>query len=152
MARKRLSIIPRSERGQSAVELAVALPVLVLILMGTLDFGRAFYAYINITNAAREGAQYGTGFPTNTTGITTRVNNEFGCTGGGCVTVNIICLDYYTNSQIDCSSAHIGDRIRVTVNYNFNFLTTGMLPFGNSIAMSNFATMAIINGQSPSHP
>ncbi len=152
MARRHRSVQSRDERGQSAVELAVTLPVLLLILIGTLDFGRAFYSYINITNAAREGAQYGTGFPTNTAGITTRVNNEFGCTGGGCVTVNVVCLDYYTNSQIDCSSAHIGDRIGVTVIYNFNLLTTGMLPFGNSIAMSNFATMAIINGQLPAHP
>ena len=46
-------------RGQSLVEFALVLPLLVLIVFGVLDLGRAFYALITITNAAREGARYG---------------------------------------------------------------------------------------------
>jgi len=34
--------------------------MLILVLVGILDFGRAFYAYNAISNAAREGARYGT--------------------------------------------------------------------------------------------
>ncbi len=158
MARDHRHLLRRGERGQSAVELGLAFPVLLLILMGILDFGRAYFAYVSITNAAREGAQYGTWFPTdangntNTTAIASYVAQELQNTGISGQTVNVVCLDYYTNSQIDCSSAHIGDRIGVTVTYNFSLLTTGILPFGNSIPMSNFATMAIIKGQCPSHP
>ena len=46
-------------RGQSYVELAFALPALVLILVLAADFGRLFYTYVEVINAARAGAQYG---------------------------------------------------------------------------------------------
>ena len=49
----------RRERGQSLVETAVVLPILLLLLAATVDFGRAFDAYIVLTNAAREGARFG---------------------------------------------------------------------------------------------
>lgn len=48
----------RAEGGQSLVETALMLPILLLLLVGIVDFGRAFYAYIAVTNAAREGARY----------------------------------------------------------------------------------------------
>ncbi len=49
----------RKEKGQSLVELAIILPLLLLILLGIIDFGRVFYSYVTITNASREGARYG---------------------------------------------------------------------------------------------
>ncbi len=49
----------KRERGQSLVELAIMLPILLIILLGVVDFGRVFYAYVTITNASREGARYG---------------------------------------------------------------------------------------------
>jgi len=42
-------------RGQSLVEFALILPVLLLTLMGIFDFGRAIFAYNAVSNAAREG-------------------------------------------------------------------------------------------------
>jgi hypothetical protein len=48
----------RSERGAALVELAVSLPLLILLLVGTADFARVFYFTIELTNAARAGAQY----------------------------------------------------------------------------------------------
>jgi len=47
-----------TERGQSVVEFALVFPILILILMGTIDFGRLFYSYVTVTNAARVGAEY----------------------------------------------------------------------------------------------
>ncbi len=47
----------RSERGASAVELALLLPVLLILIGGIIDFGRAFSAQASITSAAREGAR-----------------------------------------------------------------------------------------------
>ena len=44
-------------RGQSLVEFALLLPVLLVILLGTFDFGRAIYAYNAVSNAAREGGR-----------------------------------------------------------------------------------------------
>jgi len=47
------------EEGSALVELAVCLPLLALILVGTADFARVFYTTIQLTNAARAGAQFG---------------------------------------------------------------------------------------------
>ena len=47
------------EHGQAIVELALVLPVLVLVLFGTLEFGRVFNAWVIVTQAAREGARVG---------------------------------------------------------------------------------------------
>lgn len=47
----------KNKRGQSLVELALILPIIVLLLFGTVEFGRVFYSYITITSAVREGAR-----------------------------------------------------------------------------------------------
>ncbi len=57
------------ERGQSLVELSVALPLLLLFLLGTLDVGRAFFDYIQMRNAVVEGATFGQRQPFDTGGI-----------------------------------------------------------------------------------
>ena len=47
----------RSERGQAMVEMAIALPVFILIMVAVLDAGRVFNVWITVTNGAREGAR-----------------------------------------------------------------------------------------------
>jgi Flp pilus assembly protein TadG len=47
-----------SEKGATAVEMAIVLPLLILILLGIMEFGRAFYVQISLSQAAREGARY----------------------------------------------------------------------------------------------
>lgn len=49
----------RRAKGQSLAELALLLPLLLLILMGCLDLGRAFATWLTLANRAREGARYG---------------------------------------------------------------------------------------------
>ena len=49
----------RGRAGQSLVEMAMVLPVLALLTFGLVDFGRAYYFQVAITNAAREGARTG---------------------------------------------------------------------------------------------
>lgn len=46
--------------GQTLVEFAITLPVLLLLLFGTIEFGRAFQAWVTLENAAREAARYTT--------------------------------------------------------------------------------------------
>lgn len=46
------------ERGQAAVEFALALPIALLLLFGTLDFARAVWQTDQLAYAAREGARY----------------------------------------------------------------------------------------------
>lgn len=47
----------RGERGQSLIELALSLPILVFLLMGGADFARAYSAQVGVLNAARVGAE-----------------------------------------------------------------------------------------------
>ncbi|MBC7263108.1 MAG: pilus assembly protein [Chloroflexi bacterium] len=61
------------QRGDSLVEFAIILPVLLLILMAILDFGRAAYVYNVVANAAREGARYAMVAPTDIAGIQSAV-------------------------------------------------------------------------------
>jgi hypothetical protein len=56
MKRQRAATGPR-DRGAAAVEFALLLPVLLLLLFGIIDFGRAINAQITLTQAAREGAR-----------------------------------------------------------------------------------------------
>ncbi len=49
--------IARSEQGATAIEFALLLPVLIMILVGTFEFGLAYNNYLAITHAAREGAR-----------------------------------------------------------------------------------------------
>jgi Flp pilus assembly protein TadG len=62
----------RSERGANLVEFALVAPVLVILLLGIADVGRAFYDYISLTNAVREGARYATRRPLETENIQKR--------------------------------------------------------------------------------
>jgi Flp pilus assembly protein TadG len=65
----------QSERGQSLVELAITLPILILLLLGTLDFGMAIFSYSMLRDAAQEGAFYGSFNPSNVTEIENRARN-----------------------------------------------------------------------------
>lgn len=49
----------RRQRGQSLVEFALMAPLLMLLVLATIDGARAVFAYNTIANAAREGARYG---------------------------------------------------------------------------------------------
>ena len=49
--------IIKSEKGASAVEFALILPILIILVFGIVQFGIAFNNYITITHAAREGAR-----------------------------------------------------------------------------------------------
>lgn len=44
-------------RGQALVEFALAIPIVLLLMLGTLDLGRAIFAYNSISNAARSGVR-----------------------------------------------------------------------------------------------
>lgn len=57
---KKLAALVRDEDGQNIVEFALLLPVLMYILMGIIQFGFIFAAYLTINNAVREGARWGT--------------------------------------------------------------------------------------------
>ena len=59
----------RRERAQGMVEFALALPVLLLLLMGAIEVGRMLFIYSAVATASREAARYGSAVGGNTTGV-----------------------------------------------------------------------------------
>jgi len=57
-----------SERGQSLVELAISLVILLFLLTGAVEFGMAYFQFVQLRDAAQEGALYGSLNPPAATG------------------------------------------------------------------------------------
>ncbi len=65
----------KSERGQSLVELSISLLIVLWLLAGTVEFGIAFFQFIQLRDAAQEGALYGSLHPDESSNIELRVRN-----------------------------------------------------------------------------
>ena len=50
--------ISNQQHGQSVLEFAMVLPLMLLIVFGIIEFGRAYYQYNTLTKAIRDGARY----------------------------------------------------------------------------------------------
>jgi Flp pilus assembly protein TadG len=57
MVRKKIFRRLRAERGAELIELAIVLPMLLLVFVAIVDFALVFQRYLTISNAAREGAR-----------------------------------------------------------------------------------------------
>jgi Flp pilus assembly protein TadG len=119
----------RSERGQSLVEFAVLLPLLALVTMGVVDFGRVFFAYTTIANAAYQGAACAAqGAAQCPAGAVASVNSEIGGRLPGGVSTVV--------------AATAGPSYTVTVTYNFQTITTTVLGT-NAFPVRASATVAV---------
>lgn len=81
--------------GGALVETALAMPLLLLLLLGAAEFGMASYAAIEVENAAMAGVQYGAqnpGLSNDTTGIQTAAANDAGNITLGTTTVSHTCI------------------------------------------------------------
>jgi len=142
----------RRERGQSLVELAISLTVMLLLLSGAVTFGMALFSYVAIRDAAGEGALFASISPNNPPGtyvagatlnsaaICARVKaasdrpvnmTSFTCTtgvegGGGHNSGNAIDVSLLGDGR-PCEST--GNGIRVTVDFN----QTIMMPYIGAI-------------------
>jgi TadE-like protein/Prokaryotic N-terminal methylation motif len=63
----------KSERGQSLVEFAISLVILLMLLAGAAEFGIVFFQYVQLRDAAQEGALYGSTNPSDINGIKARI-------------------------------------------------------------------------------
>jgi Flp pilus assembly protein TadG len=71
----------RLDRAQSLVEFALVLPVLLILALAAVDYGRAYFDYISVTNAARNGAVFASASEeaaADEAGIRSAVLNELG--------------------------------------------------------------------------
>lgn len=138
-------------RGQSTVEFALLLPVLLMLVVVALDFGRVFFTYVQLTNAAREAAAYAAGNPTDATGMASRATQEAnaqGQGGEGAMTVSASCADQM-GYAIDCASAAAGsgagNTITVTAAEQFSFLTPLVNSFfGGALNVRASASSAVL--------
>jgi Flp pilus assembly protein TadG len=109
------------QRGQSMIEFAFTLIIILVLLVGLIDLGRAIFTYLGLRDAAQEGASFASYNPNDTTGITARVCNSSNmvsdlCTSPGIDTdVNII------------GSACSGNGVEVVVTLNNFTLVTPFL-------------------------
>jgi Flp pilus assembly protein TadG len=99
----------RSERGGALVELAVVLPVLVLIAIGVMDYGRVYYTSVTVANAARAGAEWGAygraGSSTADADIQNFAKIEGAEAGTLTVTSSTVCRCSPTAATISCSNS-----------------------------------------------
>lgn len=113
-----------SQRGSTAIEFALILPVIATMLFGVIDFGRLLYTKEVLNNAVREAAR---------TGIVAGVNDVSDAVIDTAVTNSILnsqLLDpaYITGIQKTRTADAAGNRnLSVTVGYTFNFLVVGGL-------------------------
>jgi Flp pilus assembly protein TadG len=147
-----------SEHGQSLVEVAIALPVLVLLLLGTLEFGMAIFSYSMLRDAAQEGAFYGSFNPENAAEIENRVRNISPRTEEGAVfsspvelrdkdlvKVNVLALGGLCQGAKD----GVANSIQVNVTYRYPIL----MPFitrligSKTIPLTGTATNVILQPQ-----
>ena len=121
----------RNEKGASAVEMAIVLPLLLILLFGIIEFGLVLYDKAVITNASREGARYGivSRSPRYTP---TEIRDEvqpywsrlvtFGEQGAPVVTVTATDVDGNGNNT------DFGDDLEVLVTWHYEFLLLPDLP------------------------
>lgn len=120
----------RRERGQGMVEFAFSVTIMVLILMGIVDLGRAYYIYVALTNAAGEGAAYASMNPnclscSDPNNVNYRVRNE--SLRGIIQTDNIESVTVTTSG-----TPQMGSPVRVVVTYRYDFITPYLPALGFS--------------------
>jgi Flp pilus assembly protein TadG len=117
------------QRGDGLVEFALVLPVLLLLLFGILDGGRAVYAYHVVANSAREGARYAS--------VTTRTASEVRTK----VLAYAVALD---PAQVSVELRYpTATTVQVEVRYNFSLFTpvVAQAMGGNTLVLHSAATM-----------
>lgn len=123
------------ERGANLVEFALVVPLLVLMLVGVADLGRAFSTYIAITNAAREGARFASKLPYSESAIEDKVIAEASSSG------IMLTADEIEVNNLNGTS---GDPITVTVVHDFPLILGSLIGLpGGSITLRNSSTMVI---------
>ena len=107
----------RLERAQGVVEMALVMPIFILLVMGVVDFGMGLRAYVTVNNSSREGARYAIVCPSilDDDAVKARVANY----SNGLVTTGNVYVTWQTPSQ-RCKS---GDSVKVEATTNYQFIT-----------------------------
>jgi Flp pilus assembly protein TadG len=112
----------RNERGSALLEMAMTLPLLLLVCVAIFELGRAYQAQQILTNAAREGARMAVLPDASTSTIRTRVLQYVA--DGQLSDPDTATVDIATNATMPMGAANVSASI-VTVNYPFQFTVLG---------------------------
>jgi Flp pilus assembly protein TadG len=142
------------ERGQSLVEMAFILPVLVLLLIGIVNFGWFAYSYIELTNAANAGVHYASMSvinASNTSGILAAMTSDAGNLTSINPTTALTCLCSDGSVATSCTSYSAcvtdGDYLIDTVTVTAQTTVKPVVKFPgipNSLTMHQSATMVVM--------
>jgi Flp pilus assembly protein TadG len=122
---KNWSRLPR-EDGQTFVEFAIVLPILVLLVLGIIQFGLAFRNYLAITDAARVGARAAAVKRTSTPCTFARNAIQSSVSAGQWTTIS---------SRITCTAgANVGDPVTISIQYPYSIGLPGVSASGNLTA------------------
>ncbi len=145
----------RSESGGALVELAVALPVVVVVFAATIDFARVFNTAMALTDAARAGVQYGAFNSANsndTAGMQTVATNATNITGITAVaTQTCVCATdagVFDSTPVLCTSTctspkHMVVTVTVTTSKTFTTIMTGFPSIPGSVNLTRTATLRV---------
>ena len=121
-ARSRPRRRPRlGEAGQALVEVAIALPILLALLVGIFEFARAYNVQQVITNAAREGAREGVLPPSGKDQSEARAKPRAEARLADANIVNYT-VDFDCTGSGNCTT---GDAVIVTISVNYRFVFIG---------------------------
>lgn len=129
-----LKVFRKREQGQALVELALVLPVLIMLIFGIVEFGRVSNAYLVVTQAAREGARQGTIGGTDTQ-IVTSVKNSASSLDTTKLTVSISPVQVYRTR-----GASLEVQVQYPVNINIPVISS-VLP--NPITVKGKTVMRV---------
>ncbi len=134
-------------RGTATVELALILPLLILLVLGTTDLGRLFYDAVGVANAARAGLSYGAldeSKSKDTSTITQVASNDVLLIDGVTINVSRIC-ECADTSVVDCETGTCDEgspRLYVRVQAEKTFNTVLSYPgIPNSVPITRNADM-----------
>ena len=102
----------KNSKGQSVVEFAMILPILMLILVGTIEFGRFYNAWLMVSHASREGARVASLGGTNVQ-VEERVDAVMAAFDTA--RISVLVSPNVTRAR--------GDMVTVTVNYDIDPMT-----------------------------
>jgi Flp pilus assembly protein TadG len=95
-----------AQGGSVTAELALYLPVAILLFAGLFEFGSGIFGALRLESAARAGAQYAMADPNNTANIQDAVRRAIGADATGVtVTATTFCECPGNSAQVDCSTA-----------------------------------------------
>jgi Flp pilus assembly protein TadG len=109
----------RNERGAALLEMALTLPLLLLVCVGILEFGRAYQTWQVLTNAAREGARVAVLPGTTQSDVTTRVRQYMSAGQLPNAATATVAIDGAQTVSIGAGTASAS---QVTVTYPFDFI------------------------------